>query len=383
MKRNVVWLIPGLLAMSTVLWAPACSSSDDDGSASGDDAATGLPETGAIDSSVADTSVVVTDANTNDASTEAEASTEAGVVDPYVAACARIDACATATTPRIGMNGCYRLITAAPFGRTLDAKDRAQLENLECKLAAKTCTAVRACDKPLADYVALCQQKEGGDHCAGNVHVVCDDNTFAPVAVSDCAATGAICGGDSGFYSGCGIQACTPGETAATCAGDVLTQCQGTGVTNKVDCKTANQLVLVKPAGKRTIAGTTCGLDQNAENDCIGTGAACTGFMQRCDGTVLETCAGGKLARRDCATVTPAGQGCVTLAEGPDRIVGALGCGPVNPTCHPTDNETCDSTTSVIGFCALTGPKTVDCKALGYAGCKTTPVDGRVTASCF
>ena len=91
----------------------------------------------------------------------------------------------------------------------------------------------------------------------------------------------------------------------------------------------------------------------------------------------------GKLARRDCATVEPAGQGCVVLADGPDFIKGAYGCGPVNPTCHATDNETCNASTGVIGFCALTGPKTLDCKALGYAGCKTTTVDGRVTAACF
>lgn len=383
MKRNAMWVIPGLLAMTTVLWAPACSSSDDGGSqGSGDDAGGGTADgsTSPFDAT-ADDATTVTDAATKDSSTEA--SVDAGPVDPYVAACARIDACATATTPHIGMNGCYRLLTAAPFERSLDAKERAQLENLKCKLAAKTCTDVRACDKPVADYAAFCQQKEGGDHCSGNVHVVCDDNTFAPVAAVDCAAGGEICGGDSGFFSGCGIQACTPGETAPTCAGDVLTECQGTGVTKKIDCKTANQLILVKPAGKRTIAGTTCGLDQNAENNCIGGGAECTGFAQRCDGTVLETCAGGKLSRRDCATVAPAGQGCVTLADGPDRIVGALGCGPVNPTCKETDNETCDSATSVIGFCALTGPKTVDCKALGYAGCKTTTVEGRVTASCF
>jgi len=36
-----------------------------------------------------------------------------------------------------------------------------------------------------------------------------------------------------------------------------------------------------------------------------------------------------------------------------------------------------------IGFCGLTGPKQIDCKALGYAGSKTTTVAGRVTAACF
>ncbi len=229
------------------------------------------------------------------------------------------------------MNGCYSLITAAPFARNLDPKERAQLETLVCKLAAKTCTAVRACEKPVADYVALCQTAEGGDHCSGNVHVVCDDNTFAPVAAVDCGATGQICGGDSGFQSGCGIAPCVQGETASTCTGDTLTQCQGTGVTQKIDCKTANQIILVKPSGKRTLGSTACGLNEGGDPDCIGNGAACTGIASRCDGNVLESCVGGKLSRRDCTTVLPAGQGCVTIADAPGPHRGSARLRPDQP----------------------------------------------------
>lgn len=384
MKRNAMWLVPGLVSVIVVSWTPACSSSDDT------DLSGSTPDAG---SSPADGSTPRADASSGDDggspvvdSGKSDAKVDAGPVDPYVEACARIDACATPTAPRIGMNGCYSLLTAAPLARQLDPKERAQLENLACKLAAKTCTDVRACDRPNADYVAFCQQKEGGEHCDGNVHVVCDPNTFEPVLAVDCAASSMICG-QNGPVAGCGIATCTPGETLPKCNGDMLTECSSAGVTQAVDCKTANVVISVRtPSGgkKYTIAGTTCGIDNKdfaGQDNCIGTGVACTAFAQRCDGTVLETCAGGYVARRDCAKLLPAGQGCLELEDGP--AAGTYGCGPINPPCHETDDETCNASTGEIGFCALTAKKTLDCKALGYAGCKTTTVEGRVTAACF
>jgi hypothetical protein len=388
MKKNAMWMVPGILALSAIWWMPGCTSDDpavvDDGQGNGDaggsksDGGNTTADSSTVDSGSTDASNDADAANGNDAD-----SGEAGATDPYIAACARIDACATATGARIGMNGCYELLTAAPFDLNLDARDRAKLENLKCKLAATTCTAVQACDKPKADYVALCAQQEGGEHCDGNVHVVCDDNTFEPVIAVNCAATGDICG-KADFSAGCGVQTCDQADFTKTCAGDKLTICNSAGVTQEVDCKVRNTTVSVKPAGRFTIGGTTCGIDNKdfvGQNNCIGTGAACTSFAQKCDGTVLETCAGGFVARRDCATVLPAGQGCTVLEDGP--MAGAYGCGPVNPSCHETDDETCNTATGVIGFCGLTSAKSVDCKALGYAGCKTTTVDGRVTAACF
>ena len=379
MKKIATWVVPSLLAMTAVVWASACTTSEDPALTPDVDAGSEK------DASQGDPG----DSSTGDSSTgDADVGGEGGVIDAHMKACARIDACAATGTAKIGMNGCYSLITAKPFERGLGPKERAQLENLECKLAAKTCAEVQACDKPLADYTALCREKEGGEHCVNGVHVVCDADAtgefFVPVANVDCTAMGQICGGDEfGSYAGCGLAPCVPGESASTCNGSILTQCMGYGATKEIDCKTANDVRFVKPAGKKTVASTACGLNIIDENACIADGAECTGFAERCDGTVLETCTMGKLARRDCATVQPAGQGCVVLADGPDYIQGMYGCGPVNPTCHETDNETCNASTGVIGFCALTGPKTLDCKALGYAGCKTTTADGRVTAACF
>ena len=390
MKRIGNWVVPALLSMTAIVWASACSSTDPsvtDDPATGDDAGAGSKTDSSTPSD--DSGTDSKDSGTKDATNDDADSGDgfdAGLPDDYMIACARIDACAATGTPRIGMNGCYSLITAQPFARDLDPKERAQLENLECKLKATTCAEVQACDKPLNDYVQLCQDAQGGDHCSGNVHVVCDAETFAPVAVADCAASGKVCGGDTGFFSGCGIAPCDPDDpdaSASTCNGTTLKECTWYGVTREIDCTTANSLLLVNPIGKKTIGSTTCATNEFGQAQCVADGAECTGFVQRCDGTVLETCNAGKLARRDCANALPAGQGCVVLTDVPEKIKDAYGCGPVNPTCHPTDNETCNPSTGVIGFCGLTGPKSLDCKALGYAGCKTTTVDGRVTAACF
>ena len=380
MKRNAMWMAAGLLSVATIWWTPACTSNE---GTAGEDPTGNEKDAGSSStdgaSNIDDSSTESPDASKGDASTT---DPDGGEIDPFVEACARIDACATPTGPRIGMNGCYELLTAAPFARQLRAQYRVQLENLECKLAATTCAAVRACDRPNADYVALCQHAEGGEHCDGNVHVVCDDNTFEPVLAVDCAATGNICG-QNGFIAGCGKAPCVQGETATSCNGDTLTECSSANVTLDVDCKTASTMISRKP-NRVTIAGTTCGIDNMdfaGQSNCIGDGAACTSLSSRCDGTVLETCAGGYIARRDCAKILPAGQGCTVLEDGP--MTGTHSCGPINPTCHASDNETCNPTTGVIGFCALTETKTVDCKAIGYAGCKTTTVNGRVTAACF
>lgn len=385
MKKYSIWFVPGFLALTAFVAAPACSSSDDDPSG-GNDATVDGGEDGAASADSGgdedgDAAQGATDGSTSDSGQDGSVG-DGGHVDPYVAACARIDACAAATTPKIGMNGCYALLTAEPFGRVLFAAERARIENLKCKLAATTCAGVRACDKPAADYTAFCQTAEGGEHCSGNVHVVCDDDTFAPVMANDCAAAGGVCG-EANFQAGCGKAACDPETATSSCNGNVLSECTQWGVTRDTDCATANDIILIKPLGLRTIASTVCGDGFDGNKACVADGAECTGLNGRCDGTVLETCSMGKLARRDCSKVSPAGQGCVTLTDVPDRIQGALGCGPVNPACKTTDNETCDIATGVIGYCGLTEAKTVDCKALGYAGCKTTTVEGRVTAGCF
>ena len=183
MKRNAMWMAAGLLSVATIWWTPACTSNE---GTAGEDPTGNEKDAGSSStdgaSNIDDSSTESPDASKGDASTT---DPDGGEIDPFVEACARIDACATPTGPRIGMNGCYELLTAAPFARQLRAQYRVQLENLECKLAATTCAAVRACDRPNADYVALCQNAEGGEHCDGNVHVVSDDNTFEPVLAVD------------------------------------------------------------------------------------------------------------------------------------------------------------------------------------------------------
>ena len=50
---------------------------------------------------------------------------------------------------------------------------------------------------------------------------------------------------------------------------------------------------------------------------CVGTGDACEFFSNECDGDVMVTCAGGKLGHRDCGALTPEGQSCGYVTDGP------------------------------------------------------------------
>ncbi len=382
MKRIATIVVPGLFALTAIV--TACSTSNDPNvdPSTDDDAGAGTKDSG---SPQTDPGTDAGDSGKSDANDGGDGGDDVpvGPADDIMKACARIDACSASTAARIGMNGCYRLLTIAPFAHSLDGKERAQLENLQCKLAATSCAEVEACDRPLTDFNAFCAQAEGFDYCSKNIHFVCEGTKA--VAAVDCSAMGKICGADEfGSSAACGLAPCDPFEFPAptSCNGNVLTQCQYPGLTQEIDCTKAAEYVPVKGKGNVTVAGTVCG-QFGEDYACIGEGADCGPPSQKCDGTVLETCARGKLARRDCAAVLPEGQSCVVLEDVPDGIQGVYGCGPVNPTCKTTDNESCNPSTGVIGFCGLTGPKKIDCKELGYAGCKTTTVDGRVTAACF
>ena len=89
--------------------------------------------------------------------------------------------------------------------------------------------------------------------------------------------------------------------------------------------------------------------------------------------TVL-TCAGGLKSTRDCSKLLPSGMGCGFTPTG------MATCGPVGTACQFDDGETCENGT--IGYCSMTGPATLDCKALGYTGCKKTELGERTVASC-
>nr|UZH23208.1 hypothetical protein [myxobacterium MSr12020] len=304
-------------------------------------------------------------------------------VDAFLAACARMDACAADGGAPIGINACYSLVHLEAWRSVLGPRDKALLSALDCKLAAKDCAAMRACEPKLTDFVDFCKEKVFGDHCSGDTLVVCDDGTSEPVAAVDCAANGLVCGEQ--FGAGCGIEKCTYGETKSKCDGDTLVECNAAGVVVRKDCRTDNELVVLTTQDKQdilyTIAGEACGIDNKdfkGEYRCIGKGAACDKFQQKCDGTVLETCTGGYISRRDCAALEPSGMSCGTIQSGP--FAGTLDCGPLDSPCTPEANEACADGT--ISFCGLTQPGKLDCRALGFSGCQTAQQGERVVAYC-
>ncbi|UQA56881.1 hypothetical protein [Polyangium aurulentum] len=305
-------------------------------------------------------------------------------VDAFLAACARMDACASEEGGApIGINTCHSLVHLEAWRSVLGPRNKAMLSALDCKLAAKDCAAMRACEPKVSDFVDFCKEKVFGDHCSGNTLVVCDDGTSAPVIAVDCAANGLVCGEQYG--AGCGIEPCNYDETKSKCEGDTLVECSPAGVIVRKDCRTDNELVVLTTQDKQdilyTIAGEACGIDNKdfkGEYKCIGKGAPCDKFQQQCDGTVLETCTGGYISRRDCAALDPGGMSCGTIQSGP--FAGTLDCGPLDSPCTPEESEACEDGT--ISFCALTKPEKLDCRALGFSGCKTAQQGERVVAYC-
>jgi len=300
-------------------------------------------------------------------------------LDPRLAECLRINACEADGGAPMGLQACLGHVLDVPWSWAATGGARIDIEAMSCKLAAADCAAVRACTPPLAGFVDACKDKAGTGLCVGDQWVVCDD-LGAPLTAIDCAAEGLACKVD--IWAGCGQEPCQYGVTEPSCDGDVLVECAPSGFMQRVDCPTQYNYVKVSGKGGEetySIAGETCGLDvMRGALGCIGTGEVCDFFSQACDGAVLETCAGGKLARRDCAALEPGGQGCGFLQSGP--FAGAASCGLVDGACDLGADESCAG--GQIGFCDWKTPGTVDCLAAGYSGCSTAKQGPRTVAYC-
>lgn len=302
-----------------------------------------------------------------------------GELDPMIAECLRVSACEADGGDPLGLQACLAHALDVPWRWASTGAQRLALDALDCKLAADDCETVRACTPALDAFVATCGENPGGDACDGDTWVLCAPEG-APLAALDCTAAGLSCNDD--IWAGCGADPCTFGVTEPSCDGDVLTQCSPSGHLEQIDCATQYNYVIVNgPAGEEVyaIAGETCGFDEMMSGlGCVGTGEPCGFFEQSCDGTVLETCAGGRLAQRDCATLEPDGQSCGFWQAGP--FGGAATCGYVEPACSLDADESCDA--GVIGFCAYDEVASFDCTAAGYSGCTTAERDGRTIAYC-
>ncbi|WP_437961798.1 hypothetical protein WME76_20580 [Sorangium sp. So ce119] len=303
-------------------------------------------------------------------------------IDPRVEACLRINACdADGGTP-VGLHACLGHALDERWAWATVGPRRLGLAAMQCKLAATDCAGVRACTPAAGGFAAACSEKAGSDLCEGDTWVFCDD-LGAPIAAMDCAAVGLSCMSD--FVAGCGAEPCDYATTPSACDPedkDVLIECSAAGFLTRVHCP--SQYNLVRVNGREgdevfAIAGETCGHDeQRGALGCVGTGEACGFFSQRCDGAVLETCAGGKLGRRDCAAEQPEGQGCGFIQSG--QLAGAASCGFVGGACDLGGDEACDG--AVLRFCDGGTPAAIDCRAAGYTGCAAAEQGGRTVAYC-
>lgn len=303
-------------------------------------------------------------------------------LDARIADCLRINACEAEGGQPMGMQACLGHVLDEPWTWAATGTLKLEIESLDCKLAAKDCAAVRACTPPKDTFTTACAAHPADDLCEGETWVLCDPDG-KPTAAMDCAAAGLSC--HKGIWAGCGKETCTFGTTKTTCAADdpdVLVECTPAGVLERIDCRTQYNMVHIngQDGEKRvTIAGETCGFDkQRNDIGCIGTGEDCGFFSQACNGDVLETCAGGKIGRRDCATLSPEGQSCGFVQSG--EFAGGAACGFVEPTCDLGGAESCEGST--LSFCDLGSPAKVDCEAQGFSGCATATLGGRTVAYC-
>lgn len=310
-----------------------------------------------------------------------EGGSESGGVelDPQVAACLRLNACEADGGTPIGLQACLGHALDLPWSWATVGVPQLTLAALECKLAANDCAAVRACTPALDGFAAACKDHPLEDLCEGDTWVICDE-LGAPRAAMDCKAAGLGCNKD--IWAGCGAETCEFGVTQPSCEGDVLVECTAAGLITRINCPEQYNIVHVNGKDSEqvySIAGETCGQDVMRNSlGCIGTGEVCDFFSQRCDGDVLETCAGGKLSRRECATLTPEGQGCGFIPSG--QFGGAASCGLVGGACDLDADESCEA--GVLGFCEHGSPAQVDCVAAGYAGCDSAMLADRRVAFC-
>lgn len=304
----------------------------------------------------------------------------------YLAKCLWIDSCEADGGTPLGVEACLATVYETQWGWASTGLGELALGVTECRMQAEDCETERACAPAPSLYDDVCADVPGTDLCDGDVWVICDPEG-AGLAALDCSARGQVCGTD--FFAGCGdpAETCHIGETAPSCDDDdpnVLLTCTGAGFVKRVDCTTQNNFVFINsPDGEMrfTIAGETCGPDIRMGGDmgCVGNGADCEFFSNECDGDVMVTCAGGNLGRRDCSELSPAGQSCGYVQDGP--FGGGTACGPVEPECVLTDgDESCNE--GVITFCGYAGTETVDCVAAGYAGCDSSTSGGRTIAYC-
>ncbi|MBI5478955.1 MAG: hypothetical protein HY906_08875 [Deltaproteobacteria bacterium] len=290
--------------------------------------------------------------------------------------CARVSACSLGSGSFTeGCNG-YALIDRV--GRTSEGtEDRLIVAIVDCVEHAPDCAGVEACTTASATETAACGS--GDVHiCVGDVLVECDGTTTPAPDAFDCASAGLVCG-QTAAGARCGTASCDPATTPARCDGDLAITCDEDGhVLRARDCRFAVTMSCSGGGGGgvtcQSRVGETCAV-VDGEPRCVGGGDPCdeATFQNSCDGSVMITCAGGAIGRRDCADLDPA------LTCRLDSR-GAAECAAVAQECDEHTAETC--TGGVITFCLLGEVTTVDCAAYGLSGCTTLTENEQTVARC-
>jgi hypothetical protein len=156
--------------------------------------------------------------------------------------------------------------------------------------------------------------------------------------------SGPVCAGSVGT--------CTPGDFA--CDGSFAMVCAGSMIMFGLDCSRR---------------GLACALEVDQARCTDGTSIACDGEITypRCDGDALVTCEGGFEARQPCDRIV-AGLGCFVSTSN-----GLAYCG-AGDDCDPYGETSCTGGTD-LEICAAGTPRTIDCGALGFAGCQIEDPD--------
>ncbi|MBW2699263.1 MAG: hypothetical protein JRF33_00460 [Deltaproteobacteria bacterium] len=225
--------------------------------------------------------------------------------------------------------------------------------------------AMRSCEEYNAWY--FCDEDElarfeGSElhwYCSDDTALACSDSSPSRASRFDCGAAGLTC--EDGFLEGgCGFGSCDEESFERRCEEDLLVLCEF-GQIAQVDCGDALIELWYSEIDGRPVSNR-CGERADGSFGWMGDGVDCDeeGFSLRCDGSVMETCTGGKIGRLDCNDIIP------NTVCGEDNLPW-LRCWPKDSDCDPRSNEKCQD--GRITFCDFGRWVRIDCKEAGFSDC--------------
>jgi hypothetical protein len=292
--------------------------------------------------------------------------------------CALVSACAEGSTVGFGQT-CETLQEEANLGSSYGSVGALFSAELACAESATDCDSLQACLTVPASAAAACGKGSSKSICSEGYLVQCGSVLPSGQTLGDdCRSAGLVCEED-GEGASCGTAPCDESNTKATCNGDDIVTCEVGGALRSEPCS----LYVATGCTGDGSGGTTCETRVaetcavvNGSAVCVGTGDACdeTSFHNRCSGTSIVSCTGGKTATFDCTT-EDANATCQVTSNGSAQCVGT------GSQCDDTTPETCEK--GVITYCSWGTRMTVDCTQYGLAGCIVTEdLDDVLEASC-